>query len=82
MIKKLLNEVKESGACKLAYYKPAKEIEGDIADLHSLLSALPTIFNAALSVHYVDRKVQNIFEDIDLEIDIETASCLRKSAAG
>lgn len=40
LINKLLNAVKDIKACKLAYYKPANDLKGAIAYLHSSLEAM------------------------------------------
>lgn len=53
---KLLNAVKEVDACKLAYFKPAKLVEGLISDLHSSLATGTTSPSPALDAHFVNRK--------------------------
>lgn len=53
---KLLNAVKDINACKLAYYKPAEDLEGVIADLHSSLAAVPQAVTPVLDANFVDRK--------------------------
>lgn len=76
---KLLNAVKDIEACKLAYYKPADDLEGVIADLHSSLAAMPHATKPVLDAHFVDRKFRGDRRSRDRGINHRTCFvCKRK----
>lgn len=53
---KLLNAVKDVDVCKLAYFKPATDLSGIIADLHSSLGVAPASTQPAPQAFFIDCK--------------------------
>lgn len=50
----VFNAVTDIESCKLAYYSPATDLEGVIADLLSSLEAIPAVKKPILEAHFVD----------------------------